>query len=121
MPGPIDLLSPSFGIQEIMDMPDLGQLPGARELASSALNEAGLEELFSQGNTRQKVELALCPDVGDGSILNPQRFQGVLDSIVADAGKNDDPALVFAVEKELIPLQQNKALLQAYLGLMIGG
>ncbi len=121
MPEHIDLLSPSFGIQDIMQMPDFGPLPKARELAVNALNEAGIEELYAPGNARQLIEYALCPDVGDGTLLNPQRFQNVIDSIIAETNEGDDPALVSMVRNELIPLRQNKELLQAYLGLMIGG
>ncbi|MBO4317747.1 MAG: type III secretion protein [Mailhella sp.] len=121
MPGPINLLTPSLGIQDVMPMTDPSQLPRARELAANALNEAGLDELFAKGNMRQMVELALCPEVGDGSILNPQFFQASLDSVVEAASDSSDPAVRAMVDQELIPLQQNKALLQAYLGLMIGG
>ncbi len=121
MPEHIDLLSPSFGIQDVIEMSDFGQLPRARELAANALNAAGLEDLYPQGNARQLIEQALCPNVGDGSLLNSQRFQSILDSIIAEADEGDDPALVAMVRQELIPLRQNKELLQAYLGLMIGG
>ncbi len=121
MPGHIDLLTPSLGIQDVMPMTDPAQLPRARELAANALNEAGLEELFAKGNMRQILEMALCPEVGDGSFLNPQRFQGILDSVVRDVSDSSDPDVRAMIDQELMPLQQNKALLQAYLGLMIGG
>ncbi len=121
MPTPVDLLSPSLGIQDIMDMPSSEQLPRARELAFTALNEAGLDELFAPGNTRQMVELALCPDVGDGEMLSPQRFRDTIDSVVSCASGSKDAAVRAMVDGELVPLQQNRALLDAYLGLMIGG
>ena len=121
MPAHIDLLSPSFGIQDVLEMPDFGQLPKARELAANALNSAGIEELYPLGNARQLIEQALCPDVGDGSLLNSQRFQETIDSVITGTDEGDDPSLVAMVKKELIPLRQNKELLQAYLGLMIGG
>ena len=74
MPLPVNLLDSSLGIQNVMDMPDLDNLPRARELASNALSEPGLEELYAPNNVWQLMERALCPDVGDGSMLNPEAF-----------------------------------------------
>ena len=47
MPTPITtpLLDPSIGIQNVMDMPQASRLPTAKEIATTVLHEAGLEEL----------------------------------------------------------------------------
>ena len=92
----INLLDPSLGIQTIMESPAAtrGGIPEARPLASNVLREAGLEELYSPSNAHHLVEQALCPD---------------------------DPAVRALVDGELAPLLQNKELLNAYMGLMIGG
>ena len=74
MQSAINLLDPSLGIQNVMDMPEQTGLPRARELASNALNEAGLDELYAPSNAWQLMEQALCPDVGDGSLLSPEVF-----------------------------------------------
>ena len=121
MPSVINLLDPSLGIQNVMPMPDPGNLPRARELASNALNEAGLDELYAPNNTRQLVERALCPDVGDGSMLNPEAFSETLYSCAEELQGSSDPAVQEMLSRELVPLLQNGQLLQAYLGLMIGG
>ena len=122
MPAPINnLLDTSLGIQNVMDMPDIANLPRARELASNALSEPGLEELYAPGNARQLVEQALCPDVGDGSMLNPETFSGTLASCLHELEGSADPAVQEMLSQELKPLLQNGQLLQAYLGLMIGG
>ena len=121
MPTPINLLDSSLGIQHIMDMPEPSNLPRARELASNALNEPGLEELYAPGNAWQLVEQALCPDVGDGSMLNPEVFSGSLESCLHDLEGSTEPAVKEMLSQELKPLLQNGQLLQAYLGLMIGG
>lgn len=42
----INLLDPGLGIQNIMDPGTAGHLPDARPLASSAMREAGLDELY---------------------------------------------------------------------------
>ena len=132
MPLPVNLLDSSLGIQNVMDMPDLDNLPRARELASNALSEPGLEELYAPNNVWQLMERALCPDVGDGSMLNPEAFSESLQSCVNDLKGSSDPgassrrsplgpAVRDMVSQEREPLLQNGRLLQAYLGLMIGG
>ena len=105
----INLLDPSLGIQTIMESPAAtrGGIPEARPLASNVLREAGLEELYSPCNAHHLVEQALCPDAGDGDILRPE--------------DSDDPAVRALADGELAPLLQNKELLNAYMGLMIGG
>ncbi len=121
MPLPVNLLDSSLGIQHVMDMPDPDNLPRARELASNALSEPGLEELYAPNNAWQLMERALCPDVGDGSMLSPEAFSESLHECVKDLADNPDPVVREMVSKELEPLLQNGQLLQAYLGLMIGG
>lgn len=121
MPSSINLLDPSLGIQNVMDVPEHSGLPRARELASNALREAGLDELYAPTNARQLVERALCPDVGDGSMLSPEAFSETLHSCVSELSASTDPAAREMLDQELVPLLQNGQLLQAYLGLMIGG
>ena len=50
--SPINLLDPGLGIQNIMDPGTAGHLPDARPLASSAMREAGLDELYTLTKTR---------------------------------------------------------------------
>lgn len=121
MPSISNLLDPSLGIQNVMAMPEPGKLPQARELASNALNEAGLQELYAPSNARQLTEQLLCPDVGDGSMLSPEAFTSSLGACLGDLADSTDPAVRDMLDKEIRPLLQNGQLLQAYLGLMIGG
>lgn len=121
MSAPIRLLDPSLGIQNVMDMPDTGSLPRARDLGANTLREAGLEELYAPSNARHLMEQALCPDVGDGSMLAPEVFSGNLFGCCKALEDSPSPAVREMLEKELKPLLQNGQLLQAYLGLMIGG
>ena len=115
----INLLDPSLGIQTIMESPAAtrGGIPEARPLASNVLREAGLEELYSPSNAHHLVELALCPDAGDG----PEVFSGNLAGCLEALKDSDDPAVRALADGELAPLLQNKELLNAYTGLMIGG
>lgn len=117
----LNLLDPSLGIQNVMNMPEAGQLPQARQLAANVLNSAGLEDLYGAVNARRLVEQALCPDVGDGEMLRPAKFAGLLEGCVKDLAGNTDPAVQELVAKELKPLLENRELLGAYMGLMIGG
>ena len=67
------------------------------------------------------LEQALCPDAGDGDILRPEVFSGNLAGCLEALKDSDDPAVRALADGELAPLLQNKELLNAYMGLMIGG
>ena len=73
------------------------------------------------GNAHHLVEQALCPDAGDGDILRPEVFSGNLAGCLEALKDSDDPAVRALADGELAPLLQNKELLNAYMGLMIGG
>lgn len=123
MASSINLLDPSLGIQDILD-PGLsasGQLPTARPLASSVLREAGLEELYSVSNAARLVEQTLCPEVGDGELLRPEVFAASLRDCFMILQGSDDPAVQEFLRNDLRLLLENRDLLQAYTGLMIGG
>ena len=91
----INLLDPGLGIQNIMDPGTAGHLPDARPLASSAMREAGLDELYNSRKAAQQLEAALCPPVGDGSLLQPELFhmelQGALTGYATELMEKDDP------------------------------
>ena len=120
MPPIVNLLDSSLGIQNIMDMPEAGALPRAREMAANVLNEAGLEELYAPSNARQYVETLLCPEVGDGSILSPEAFSSNIQSCI-EALSGSGEQSVKELVTELKGLLRNGELYQAYVGLMIGG
>ena len=103
----INLLDPSLGIQTIMESPAAtrGGIPEARPLASNVLREAGLEELYSPCNAH----------------LRPEVISGNLAGCLEALKDSDDPAVRALADGELAPLLQNKELLNAYMGLMIGG
>lgn len=119
----INLLDPRLGIQDVMDMPSLGSktLPEARPLAASVLREAGLEELYAALNASRLVEQALCPDVGDGELLRPEVFAANLRHCFMALRDTDDPDILEFLRQDLQLLLENRDLLQAYTGLMIGG
>lgn len=119
----INLLDSSLGIQSVMDSPTAhpSGMPTARPLAANVLREAGLEELYSPSNAHHLVEQALCPDAGDGELLRPDVFSANLAGCMDALRDAEDPAVRAFVRDELGPLLQNKELLNAYMGLMIGG
>ncbi|GAB1409652.1 hypothetical protein MASR1M90_08060 [Desulfovibrionales bacterium] len=124
MSASINLLDPSLGIQDILDTPSLGgqnKLPEARPLAVSVLREAGLEEVYSALNASRLVEQALCPDVGDGELLRPEVFAANLRHCFMALRETDDPDILEFLRQDLQLLLENRDLLQAYTGLMIGG
>lgn len=119
--SPINLLDPGLGIQNIMAPGTAGHLPDARPLASSAMREAGLDELYNSCKAAQQLEVALCPAVGDGSILQPELFHMELQGALEALRDSDKPAVRAFVRDELAPLLENTELLRAYTGLMVGG
>lgn len=121
MPTNIGLLDAHLGIQGVLDAQDLPSMPEARPLPSTALREAGLDTLFGARTTEKFLEQALCPSVGDGSILQPAEFSASLKASLEDLKDNRQPEVRSFVSAELAPLLENEALLQAYSGLLVGG
>ena len=81
----------------------------------------GLRNCIPRATRTHLVEQALCPDAGDGDILRPEVFSGNLAGCLEALKDSDDPAVRALADGELVPLLQNKELLNAYMGLMIGG
>ena len=104
-----------------MSMPDVANLPPAKELTNLSTKESGLEGLYGLGNSRTAFENFLCPDVGDGKIVSPEVFASQLASLIEKLKGSDNPKIRALLENEIIPLVQNGALLNAYCGLMLGG
>ncbi len=119
----INLLDPDLGIQNVLEEPARGaSLPQYRQMAANALSEAGLEALYAPSNTARIVEEALCPDVGDGTLVQPAVFSACLARCAEKlSGKSGSPALRELLEKELDPLLENRELLNTYMGLLIKG
>lgn len=122
---PTNILDATIGIQTVMDTPVSYGLPHARPLAQNTPRDAGLEELYAPINLRSHMENLLSPGVGDGECLRPEIFFPQLVSCVESLRTmqaHDMPDEIHALLKnELIPLLENRQLLQSYLGLMIGG
>lgn len=117
----INLLDSSLGIQNVLDRNTEKNLPGAENMAASVLYEAGLEDLYAPENYARIIEESLSPHAGDGQILRPAAFSHALDQCIEKMGESENELVKRTVQEELLPLQENKALLQVYCGLMIGG
>ena len=122
MPRNIGIFDTSIGIQSVLqDDPANATMPSARPLAANVMVEAGLEELFLPNNADRMVEAALCPDVGDGKILRPDVFTANLQSSFSALQDSRNADVRAFVRKDLSPMLEDHALLQAYVGLMVGG
>lgn len=117
----VRLLDANLGIQNVLDPQDYPHMPEARPLPSTALREAGLETLYGAQTTDRLLEQALCPQVGDGSILQPAEFNSCLSDALEALKNNRQSEVRSFVSGELAPLLENAALLQAYSGLLVGG
>jgi type III secretion protein X len=118
----IGIFDTSIGIQSVLlDETGNANMPSARPLAATVMAEAGLEELYLPNNAGRMVEAALCPEVGDGKILRPDVFAANLqDSLAALQDSRNADVRAF-VRKDLVPMLGDTSLLQAYVGLMVGG
>lgn len=58
MPDPLRLLDGHVGIENVLSSLETPNMPEARPLPSTALREAGLEELFGATNTEKMLEQA---------------------------------------------------------------
>ena len=115
------ILNSSVGIQELLQMPPESGLPKAKDLATSMLQQTGLEGLFSANGARTAAEELICPNVGDGTLVSPEVFSNLLESLVKKLKASPNAKVRTMAEKELVPLMQNSMLLSAYRGLMLGG
>ena len=122
MPRNIGIFDTSIGIQSVLlDGMNDENMPLARPLASTVMAEAGLEELFLPSNAGRMVETALCPEVGDGKVLRPDIFTANLRSSLEALKDSRNPDIRAFVRHDLTPIMEDNALLQAYVGIMIGG
>ena len=93
------LLNPSIGIGDLMAMPNTDRLPQSRELASSSLNQTGLEGLYGETNARTAVESLLCPNVGDGTLVSPEVFEASIAALVRKLSRSTNPKVKLMCEK----------------------
>ncbi len=118
----IGIFDTSIGIQSIlMNEPDNAGMPSAKPLAATVMAEAGLEELYLPNNAGRMVETALRPEVGDGKILRPDVFTANLQSSLSALQDSRNADVRAFVRKDLAPMLEDNTLLQAYVGLMVGG
>lgn len=118
----INLLDLNLGIQNVMDSPGR-HLPcrGPATGRPPQLSEAGLDEMYAPSNAGRIMEDALRPEVGDGTLLEPGVFSANLARCADKLRERGDAAAEELVREELLPLLENKKMLSAYIGLMIGG
>lgn len=118
----IGIFDTSIGIQSVLTSePDSANIPSAKPLAATVMAEAGLEELYLPNTAGRMVEAALRPEVGDGRILRPDVFTANLQSGLSALQDSRNPDVRAFVRKDLTPMLEDNALLQAYVGLMVGG
>ncbi|MDR3175520.1 MAG: type III secretion protein [Desulfovibrio sp.] len=122
MPRSIGIFDTSIGIQSVLSNEAGNEnMPPARPLATTVMAEAGLGELYLPNNADRMIEAALCPEVGDGTILQPDVFTANLQGSLAALQDSRNADVRAFARKDLAPMLEDTALLQAYVGLMVGG
>ncbi len=117
----INLLDTNLGIQDILTPQNAESMPLARPLPQTSLREAGIDELFNTVTTDKIIERNLTPPTGDGTILTPAIFSDALTNTLELLKDSKNPDIKSFVHGELMPLMDNKDLMHAYIGLLIGG
>lgn len=115
------LFNPTLGIEALMPGPEEAGLPRTHELATSALTGSSLEALYGPVNTRTAFEAMLCPGLGDGRLVAPERFRSEMEALTKKLKQSRKPELQAFLKDEIEPLLINGQLLNAYRNLMVGG
>ena len=115
------LFDQNFGIQDILQFNTDNHMPTARPLASTVMNEAGLDSLYSPVTASRLLEAMMRPSVGDGDLTRPEIFEKNIQGTLQNLEGIDNPAVKNFLNEILTPLVNNTSLLQAYSGLMIQG
>ena len=118
---PVNLLDSGLGIQNILDPGSQTHMPEARPLASTVLREAGLDELYTRSGAQKQIEAALCPPVGDGSILQPEIFHAHLQGALDALKESRNPAVRTPVRDRQGALHGKTVILRGETGRMLGG
>ena len=116
----VNLFNFSFGIQDILESSAGSLLPEAKQIASSIVQDAGLEDVYSATNLQNMINVCISPDVGDGVLLQADKFSQILDSVAHTLSNSNDPLVQDFVQNDLIPQLNNEDLLKTYVGLMVG-
>ncbi|MBQ7606456.1 MAG: type III secretion protein [Desulfovibrionaceae bacterium] len=121
MTARINIFDKQLGIQDILAPQSSETMPLARPLPQTSLREAGIDELFASVTTDALIERSLVPATGDGTILTPSVFSDSLANSLELLKDNKNPDIRSFVRGELMPLLDNRDLMQAYIGLLVGG
>lgn len=120
----VDLLNPNLGISTLLPEAPLDHLPETDDYNSvgrnadlSALQEYKLS--LSGHGFERSISQSFIPKVASDELLRPAVFNNLLHSAASKLAASDDPKLRRFAREDLAPLEQNKELLQAYLGLMM--
>lgn len=118
----IGIFDTSVGIQSVLlNETGAAGMPAAEPMAATVMAEAGLDEVYLPSNAARMVEAALCPDVGDGRIVRPDIFTANLQGCLTALQDSRNADVRAFVRKDLAPMLEDNTLLQAYVGLMVGG
>ncbi len=118
------ILSSGLGVQGTL--PDAGvrqeHLPeAARFVAGSVEQKAGLDSLYGANQQQRMLQQALSPRIDNPQQLAPAVLSRNLATMTRKLSRIKDRDIRSFVRKDLEPLEQNRELLNAYLGMMVTG
>ncbi len=117
----VDLFNADLGIQNILNAQDNQRLPSTKQLTTSTLYDTHLDTLYSPTNMRDRLEHAVCPDIGDGEVARVDVFSESLKACALLLKDSREPEIHDFLRRDLFPLLENEELLRTYYNLMLGG
>lgn len=121
----VDLLNPNLGIATLLPSPVDEHLPQVDNFNTVATPSANAVAVFKQSlqdnGFERNLMASFAPHLPSDEMLQPSNLRHNLQSIEQKLASSTDPQIRRFVRDELHPLNDNTALLQAYLGLMVTG
>ncbi len=123
----MDVLNSHVGISTILPPAEESHLPSTERFAGIG-NSADISEIaaykhdIAPNGFARTVAEAFCPTVPSDEILKPAIFAQTLESLESKLqAETSHPEVRRFLREDLLPLKENRLLLNAYLGLMVEG
>lgn len=125
---PIDVLNSQVGISTVLPPVAKEHLPSTERFAGIVSSQefselAAYKQEISPNGVAQNLAAAFYPSVPSDEALKPEVFNQTLNSLESKLQEHStqNAAVRRFLREDLQPLQENRSLLQLYLGLMVEG
>jgi hypothetical protein len=114
------IMNPQVGVQGVLDSEPLEfRLPSARPLATGALAETRLADLYRLADFQSRILAGLQPQIDDEALLRPDVLGKSLRESLKRLRENRNPQVRRFLRDDLGPLMENEALLRDYVNMLV--